>query len=412
MAIIKKIKKIKWILLALLFLCNTSLYAQKSRQTDYPVRTHIEKQTAKHLGPNDSLMIIAPNGQIVAAIRENKPLVPASIIKVLTSLAALHYLGPEYRYRTDFFLSPDKDLKIKGYGDPMLVSERLDFIAQKIAKKLETVQNIVLDESYFNQPILIPGRHKSLEPYDAPNGAICVNFNTVLFKKNSYQWVSAEPQTPLLPSVIPKIETSGLSAGRITLAGSNAEGACYAGELIRFFLTRSGVLVKGGICLGSVQPHKDTLVLRHKSDKTLMDVVNALLEFSNNYIANQLLLTIGAKAYGPPATVEKGINALRYYYSSELKLCPKNLVEASGLSRENKISAQEMMIILSHFERYHYLMRKQGRQWYKTGTLKGIKTRAGYLTSKNGGLYRFIVMINTPEKHYYGLMKVIEKNLP
>jgi D-alanyl-D-alanine carboxypeptidase/D-alanyl-D-alanine-endopeptidase (penicillin-binding protein 4) len=43
-------------------------------------------------------------------------------------------------------------------------------------------------------------------------------------------------------------------------------------------------------------------------------------------------------------------------------------------------------------------MRRQGRDFYKTGTLYGVNTRAGYITSENGGLYRYVVMFNTPGK--------------
>jgi D-alanyl-D-alanine carboxypeptidase/D-alanyl-D-alanine-endopeptidase (penicillin-binding protein 4) len=43
-------------------------------------------------------------------------------------------------------------------------------------------------------------------------------------------------------------------------------------------------------------------------------------------------------------------------------------------------------------------MRYQGREYYKTGTLYGISTRAGYIKRTDGELYRYVIMFNTPGK--------------
>jgi D-alanyl-D-alanine carboxypeptidase/D-alanyl-D-alanine-endopeptidase (penicillin-binding protein 4) len=56
-------------------------------------------------------------------------------------------------------------------------------------------------------------------------------------------------------------------------------------------------------------------------------------------------------------------------------------------------------------------MRKKGREFYKTGTLHGVSTRAGYIADKNGGLYRYVVMINTPGKSTKPIMRKLLKIL-
>ena len=372
----------------------------------------LRHRLAKVLGARDAVIIDAPDGQTLAAVHADRLLVPASILKILISLAALHHLGPSYRYPTEFFLSPHGSLKIKGYGDPLLVSENLAVIAAHLAQQIKTVDHLILDQTYFAQPVEIPGRRASVEPYDAPNGALCVNFNTVNFKRQGNQWVSAEPQTPLLSSVIPKIKASGLTSGRILLASNNAESVRYAGELFRYFLNQAGVRTQGDIVLGAVDPRVDKLLWRYQSDQELTRVIGDLLTYSNNFIANQLLLTMGARVYGPPATVKKGLRVLRGYYQSIPGIDPAHIAEASGLSRENRISARALMRLLKRFQPYHQLMRRQGRQWYKTGHLEGVRTRAGYLTAADGGLYRFVVMINTPGRTPDRVMRIIERELP
>ena len=54
------------------------------------------------LGPADAALLTAPTGQALVSINAERPLVPASILKLLTSLAAFHYLGEDFRFATGF----------------------------------------------------------------------------------------------------------------------------------------------------------------------------------------------------------------------------------------------------------------------------------------------------------------------
>jgi serine-type D-Ala-D-Ala carboxypeptidase/endopeptidase (penicillin-binding protein 4) len=371
----------------------------------------LQRKLAAMSGNRDAVMVAAPDGSTLVAIHPDRALVPASILKLVTTLAALEKLGPTYRFRTEFYTDPRKNLKIKGYGDPLLISEHLAVIAKNLAARLTTIHSLILDDSYFKQPVRIPGRGASTEPYDAPNGALCVNFNTVTFKRHNGSWVSDEPQTPLLPSVIPHIAASGLTHGRITLAANSTEALQYSGDLFRYFFQRAGMPVQGGIRHGRVDPQKDKLVWTYHSQDDLRQIVADLLEYSNNFIANQLMLVMGAEIMGPPATVDKGLRVLRYYYRNVMKIKDGRIAEASGISRCNRITVQAMQKILQRYEPYYPLMRHEGRQYYKTGHLRGIRSRAGFLASAHGGFYRFVVIINTPGKTPDRMMNAIEKYL-
>lgn len=363
------------------------------------------------LGHDDAIMVASSDGVPLVEINAERLLIPASILKVLTALAAIDTLGAEYRFPTDFYSDSRNNLIIKGYGDPLLISERLETICKTLAEKIQSVEGLLLDNTYFNRPILIPGRGRSTEPYDAPNGALCVNFNTVAFRRQDGRWVSDEPQTPLLPAVIPKIAASGLTNGRITLAADSQEALQYTGELFRYFLEKHGVAVRGGIGKASADSNKHHRVWRYLSETGLRGVVAKLLEFSNNFIANQLLLSMGAHVYGPPATVEKGVRVLNAYYRNILNIQGGTIVEASGISRQNRVSARDMMTVVERFAPYHKLMRHSDRQYYKTGHLKGVRSRVGYLSSDRGNPYRFVVMVNTPGKSTDGIMRTIERHL-
>jgi len=359
------------------------------------------------IGQQDAVMLVDPDGKEVYSYNKNMLLVPASTLKVVTALVALHYLGESYRFVTEFYLDTQNNLKVKGYGDPFLVSEAIQEITQRIRGKLLWYNDLILDETYFQRPILIPGRHTSTQPYDAPNGALCVNFNTVYFKKRNGVYMSAEEQTPLLPLALEKIRESGLNQGRIVLSSRKEEILQYAGELMGYFLTQQGIRSTGRIRPGKVETAGDTLILRYRSNLATHEVLSRLLEFSNNFIANQLLIAIGAQVYDPPGTLEKGLGAARAYMHTVLKIEDVRIVEGSGISRKNRISAAAMMQILAAFEHYHQLMRNKGQEYFKSGHLRGIRTRVGYIKDPEGRHYRFVVFINTPGKTIAPVMRAI-----
>ncbi|PQP32719.1 D-alanyl-D-alanine carboxypeptidase, partial [Desulfobacteraceae bacterium SEEP-SAG10] len=81
--------------------------------------------------------------------------------------------------------------------------EIVNCLIPRLDTQLKNINDLVLDGSYFKDPVLIPGVASTYEPYDAPNGALCVNFNTVNFRRDKNgAYVSAETQTPLLPFVL------------------------------------------------------------------------------------------------------------------------------------------------------------------------------------------------------------------
>ncbi|MDP6682121.1 MAG: D-alanyl-D-alanine carboxypeptidase [Desulfobacterales bacterium] len=356
------------------------------------------------IGNQDAILVGDPEGRVIFSKNVQKKLTPASILKIFTALVAFHFLGEDHRFNTDFYLDRDSNLKVKGYGDPLLLSEILDEISEILITKFVSIRDIVLDDTYFQHPIVIPGITSSFEPYDAPNGALCVNFNTVNFKRKNNSYVSAEPQTPLLPFVLPRIRQSALDRGRIILSNEKKEVTRYTGRLLQYFLEKKKVKARGKIKIGRVRKEKDTLIFKYVSRYTLKHIVAELMEYSNNFIANQILIASGVKLDPPGGTLKKGVQAGYFFAKKILKIDDFSFVEGSGISRKNKISADSMYKVLKKFKSYHYLMRHTDREFYKTGSLKGIRTRAGYIRSRKGGLYSFVVMINTPGKTTSSIM--------
>jgi D-alanyl-D-alanine carboxypeptidase/D-alanyl-D-alanine-endopeptidase (penicillin-binding protein 4) len=99
------------------------------------------------------------------------------------------------------------------------------------------------------------------------------------------------------------------------------------------------------------------------------------------------------------------VSAALTYAVGVLNIEGMTIYEGSGISRKNRVTAEHMLAVLNEFAPYRYLMRRQKNEYYKTGNLHGISTRAGYIRNKNGQLYRYVVMINTPGKTTGPVMK-------
>ena len=108
---------------------------------DSPADTSLET-VAKLIGKKDAIMVTGPDGQVLICKNDDRPLIPASTLKFFTSLVSLHYLGPEYRFGTEFYLDRDHNLTIKGYGDPLLISEVISDIAHTLSTRTSRINDI------------------------------------------------------------------------------------------------------------------------------------------------------------------------------------------------------------------------------------------------------------------------------
>jgi D-alanyl-D-alanine carboxypeptidase/D-alanyl-D-alanine-endopeptidase (penicillin-binding protein 4) len=357
------------------------------------------------------LVVAGPDGQIIYGKNQIKKCVPASTLKILTALAAIHHLGTTYRFKTEFYQDSGQNLKVKGYGDPLLISEVWQEIAQALTPRLRGFKDLVLDDTYFVHDIHIPGVGSSTNPYDAPVGALCANFNTVFFKRaDTGRIVSAEPQTPMTPLALEKVRMLAPNTGRYTFSHDRHDAARYAGELLVHFLKERGKVCQGEIRAGAVGPG-DTLVYTYHSVFTLEQVLKDMFEFSNNFMANQILISLGARVHGPPGTLAKGVKVLSDYARQVLRLHDIEIAEGSGISRKNRLSALGMLAVLRRFEPHRALLVREGRVFYKSGTLKGVKTRAGYIEGKSGNRYYFVIFLNSSHADIDSVFDCVKKSV-
>lgn len=289
------------------------------------------------------------SGKTVYGYNEDKPLNPASGIKVLTALAALEYLGPEYLFKTSLYgqgLGKDRieHIYLKGTGDPSLETAHLRDMADALAARgvKEISGDIVIDASYFDDARLPYGydHHPKADAesaFRAPVGAVSVNANTIRIRvapgpaPGSAASVSvfpegyAELENKLVTSKSGKqeIKISSSPAGdvmKIKVWGTVSAGyrggvferraedpVLLTGHGLRQVLLEKGIEVKGAIRQGTV-PSKAGLLARHVSEPLSVILLN-VGKRSQNFFAEQILKVIGAEVKGEPGTTEKGAEA-------------------------------------------------------------------------------------------------------
>ena len=397
------------------------------------------------------------SNRVVAALNAQQTRTPASVVKVLSIYATVLKLGFDFRWPTQFYRRGNikngvlhGDLIVKGFGDPTLSSKDLTSIVANIkAKGIKKITgNIVIDRTYFavgNKNNSGFDKH-TYSPYNAMPDAmmfneristICVapNKNVVRKKipdgsyvlKNNLQRVN-KPCKGRYSWPGFKIDNSTgitqvLLRGKISKHCGNRnlckvitkpyKSFYYA---LRDALSKKGIKVLGKMRLNKV-PSNASILFTHYS-RSLERIVSRTAKKSNNLYARHLLLFLGAKLYGAPATLSKGRQAVEFILKSKGALSSGTLQidNGCGLSRTAKLNTKILASVLDDgYKRYGMRWMKilsiagvdgtikrrfrgtvvRNRAWMKTGTLKRVKNISGYVKSKNGRFYTVVILVNS-----------------
>ncbi|PLA74189.1 peptidase S13 [Hydrogenovibrio sp. SC-1] len=340
---------------------------------------------------NASLLLLNPQQQPVMMKDADKAMIPASTTKLITAFLALKQWGPSHRFHTDFYLNQSSQsspvLTVKGYGDPFLVSEEIERLAKQLAERLKSqgvdqISHLALNTDHFKSQVILPGRSASQNPYDAIPSALAANFNTLNIKRQQGVLVSAEPQTPLTPlakSWASRPEAD-LSQGRINLGSDSKRCEQYFAELLSLFLTQQGIRIEQPVKWRSGMDDDAELVYQHFNRLTLAEMIQPMMRYSTNFIANQLVLMMSAERYGAPATPAKVARLLQADLQHYFGWQHFSLEDGAGLSRQNRLSARQLVTLLEAFKPWRQLLPEVLPNVYaKSGTLIGVTTLAGYI---------------------------------
>ena len=394
---------------------------------------------------------------VLAALNETTLKTPASVIKVLTTYAAVLKLGFDYHFPTKFYTMGliqngvlDGDLIVKGYGDPTLNSKDLEKIVEKIKQKgiKRITGNIVIDRSFFR----VSTKNSSgfdEHPYSAYNAmpdammynerisTICIvpSKNNVSKKgadasyevinqlktvnkpcRGRYSWPGVKIDTA---QATPKIYLKGKISNHCS-----KQNICQVvtKPYLSFYyalkdkLKKEGVVVEGNMRLRKV-PQMAKPLFTHYS-RSLEKIISKTAKKSNNLYARHLLLTLGAHVYSAPATLDKGRRAVEQILRNKGALTQDGLEidNGCGLSRTAKLSAKMLADMYADaYKRYgdrwmqtlsiagvDGTIKKRfrgtavkNRAWMKTGTLKRTKNISGYVKDASGQLYEVVILVQS-----------------
>lgn len=337
--------------------------------------------------PLDDLSLViteANSGAIISQINANTPRNPASVMKLVTTWAALSELGSDYTWYTRFYSNSNAKvdsegtlngpLYIKAGGDPWFTVEDLwNSLRELRLRGIKNLSEVVVDRSLFGNVAIQPGDFDDSpdRPYNASPDAMMVNFGAIriLFvpDDSNKQWVPIiDPPTRNIkidgfiewqngtckgsPPVSVSVQPDGQDMS-VKLAGK-AIGSCGEFSIYRLVNTQEkhfdalfkllwkelGGTLGHGIVAGQI-PAKAKLIFSHNSPP-LADVIRQINKYSNNVMARMTLLTLGAKKLGNGATTSSGASAAKAALEQQgVDTTGWVLDNGSGLSRIGRVTA-------------------------------------------------------------------------
>ncbi|MGI4859651.1 MAG: D-alanyl-D-alanine carboxypeptidase/D-alanyl-D-alanine endopeptidase [Janthinobacterium lividum] len=407
-----------------------------------------------------ALVMRLDDDQQILAVNARRPMTPASTMKVVTTYAGLSMLGADFRWQTSAFADGTLangvlhgNLYIEGTGDPFLVPEQLsDLVAQiRRAGITQIAGDLVLDKGYFDQSTrdAPPLDDAASAPYNVGPDPLLYAFKSLTIDVSPGAGGAAQidVQPPLAQvRIVNDIRMTGgaCRGGEANPMLSNgADGTLtlrFTGSLstrcgtqqtniavldhTRFF--SGGFLAlwqqAGGTFTGTVReapvPVAAQRIAVHASPP-LGEVIRSMNKFSNNAMARNIYLTIGAVTFKPPATLD-GTERMMNRWFKRNHIDAQGLVvdNGSGLARDAAISAETMGELLNSAYRSPVAqplmdslptvgvdgtMRRRltnsgitGHAQIKTGTLGNVRAIAGYVFAANGHPYVVVSFINDP----------------
>lgn len=367
--------------IALLAHCLPALAAP---QTSLPAA--VNRVLVQHKLPETSVSVFVQRvdaAEPVLTFNQDVPRNPASVIKLVTTFAALEALGPTYQWHTEAYADGrieggtlTGDLLLKGYGDPYLVTERLWLLQRELRSRgLRVIDgDLVIDNTWFAREELDPGAFdgQAYRAYNALPDALLVNYQAVNF---TFRPDAARGRVEILADpVLANLDVrnnmrlfrggcgsakSGISmvvgntpsSPRVTFSGALAsqcaeyqllrsilDGPAFAYGAFRGLWEEQGGQITGGLRQGQVPPGKSPLV--DFQSPPLAEIIRSVNKFSNNVMTRQVFLTMGAEKFGPPGTLDKGEQAVVEALASRgLRFPELRLGNGAGLARETRISA-------------------------------------------------------------------------
>ena len=411
----------------------------------------------KHKRPDRDISFVlydTKSNEQLYAYHHNKPLAPASTMKIITALTALEILGERHRFETQvLFDSPHqgqiKGLCLKGLGDPMLIQEDIDDIVNKIYKAgVRHIQgSIAIDDSHFDS-LYFDGRDESdFLFYNAPTSALSLLYNNIHIEYVPGSSFELRPNLADIRIIKRPSSTRGYihinrqyDNDRLNLKihydpksshhvhVNVPDTKRYAQSIMINSLRNRGISTTSqnldhDSCAQKVQ-------IRHRSP-ILSEIVKKMNHKSQNFMAHMLVKNLGAHQKGAPGTKGNGLAVINQFLKTLFPAINSIVIrDGSGLNKASRISAELLAQLLLKFSQKKSFKESlpisgvsgtlkdrfsgpglKGSIKAKTGTLNHVTSLAGYITTQNSRELAFALIINGPKVGQGGSLSFQEKLL-
>ena len=383
---------------------------------------------------------------------------PASNVKLVTAAVVLDELGPNHTFATELLTQQRRgerieDLYVRGEGEAFLLfRDVLSWAGELRMQGVEVIDgDVVIDDGAFDGAYSPPGfdMRDADAAYRSPIGAVSVNFNAVAVTVKPAQAVGQPPTVRVdppnayievvnrartAPGALPRIGVTAQPNGertQILVTGSigvSNEGItqrkriehppAFAGAVIAEALAMVGIEVEGEVRRGTTPEASQRLVLHHS--QPLINAVAAMNKWSNNFIAEQLLRTLGNED-DHASTWERALQRAQTRMTTYgFEPDSFSLFNGSGLYDGNELSARQVVRLLEVMSTHRYgpefvsslaiagedgtlRSRLRGEETRgnlrgKTGTLRDVTALSGYVTSASGHRLAFSILFNDPPR--------------
>ncbi|MDU1911818.1 D-alanyl-D-alanine carboxypeptidase/D-alanyl-D-alanine-endopeptidase [Fusobacterium sp.] len=447
-----------WIALLGIFLSScTKLPVSSGELSSQPkiVKEFVEAEIIEH-GDLSFHVVDLKTGEVIADHRGKNALVPASVMKIVTSGAALEVMGGNKTLETKLMFEGkiDKngilkgDLYIQGGGDPTLGSDGIaaapeaflaDWVKEMKKAGINSVNGdiIVLDDLFGHEGIpgkwlwedmgtdYAPGTY-GISIFDnlytlylssgAPGTTPKITGTKPQMKKlifDNHAVVSPNGKRDIYVRGVPFENKRGFygvvpaNRAEIIIKSDIPDPGLFLGQYFSDYMKKNGIKFNGKVTTArlTAKRPKNAVVLAVTESVSISEIIRVLLTRSDNHYAEHLFQLL--------EKVER-VNVVEFWKEKGLDVDSLTMKDGSGLSRGDTLSAKLLTDILVYmngkrefkFEELFPIAGQDGtvakflketplsgNARIKSGSMSGVQSYAGYL-KKDGKKYAFAIIVN------------------
>lgn len=355
---------------------------------------------------------------------------PASVAKMVSGYFAMEKLGHHYRFNTQLKTDGKGNIYLIGSGDPYLFSHDLMEMAIDLVKSIKKKPlNFYYDDYLFESRNEVENTQEDGETYNPSISALSADYNLFHFHQqyrkddNSLEFFTS-------PSFSKKdfryggnftylgfLESLRQEAWLIPEDAKNSKTVLphkncsfVTANMFRFFALKNGIELP--LPVRKKAPAGLKNLVSHQSPE-LKNIITLGMEFSNNFIFEQLFMSAAAKGNVGIAQEEAQNTLIDFYHHKDPKFNWTGLYlkNGSGLSHDSKITVNQLLeviklagpalLVTMPIGGYKGTLENRFIEpplnfniWAKTGTMDFVSSLAGTLFSEKGRKYHFVILMN------------------